>query len=104
MWGEVLARLTHYAARSTFDVYDSLVPAPGNQVDPRRLWQPKVFAGSRNRRASGCAGWMQPRVSPIWGHPREPAGSFERRPDWPAQHSDQRPLAALFFLARRERA
>jgi hypothetical protein len=47
---------------------------------------------------------MQPRVSPIWGHPREPAGSFERRPDWPAQHSDQRPLAALFFLARRERA
>ena len=38
-------RLTHYSAHSTFDVYDPLVPLPGNQGDPPRLQQPEV---SRN--------------------------------------------------------
>src|ERR1035438_8386297 len=32
---------------STFDVYDSLVPMPGNQGDARRIWQPEVSRGRR---------------------------------------------------------
>src|ERR1035441_4390917 len=38
----VLVQLTQYAARSTFDVYDSFVPMPGDQGDPRRIWEPEV--------------------------------------------------------------